>query len=56
MFPGPLQTGESWQTAVSCKAAGALNMDEACQGLSDLEHFVTFSSVTAWCGTQGAAP
>ena len=50
------QTGESWQKAVECKAKGALNLDQACQALPDLEHFVMFSSMVAWCGNEGAAP
>ncbi|KAK9916399.1 hypothetical protein WJX75_002178 [Coccomyxa subellipsoidea] len=47
------QTGESWQKAVECKAQGALHLDEACQGLTHLEHFVMFSSMVAWAGNEG---
>ena len=50
-----MQTGESWQRAVECKAKGALNLDQACQAAPDLEHFVMFSSMVAWCGNEGAS-
>jgi hypothetical protein len=49
------QTGDSWQQAVACKAAGALNLDAACSGAAHLEHFVLFSSICAWSGNEGAA-
>lgn len=47
------QTGESWQRAVECKSEGALHLDEACQGLPHLQHFVMFSSMVAWAGNEG---
>lgn len=48
------QDGHNWNETVKPKAHGALNLDEATQGITSLEHFVLFSSVVVTLGNQGA--
>ena len=50
----PVQTGESWNTAVMPKVAGAWNLHKAAAQLPQLMHFVCFSSIVSIFGNPGA--